>query len=333
MTSLLLNTHHISAVVPCYNEEDCLPRAYAEISDVLAEFGEYEMIFIDDGSTDGTLDLIKQFAATDPRVRYLSFTRNFGLEAAFSAGFRYARYPWTVQFDADLQSPPTELPKLMAKSLEGYDVVFAMRIQRRDPWYRRWGSDLQHWLARRVFNIELPRRGSIFRVVRSSVAKKIVALNLGTPYFLATVALVGARYTSVPTEHRPRLAGRAKWNLRKLFAHTVELYTGFSFRFFSLVYLLAGACTALAGAVALGTLIGNLSASVVSTLTVALVAGIAVDLAVISRYLVRIIRGQSRSPSSYLVRETNIEIDPSVSLYEFEPGFIDKELLAVGGRS
>jgi glycosyltransferase involved in cell wall biosynthesis len=333
VTSLPLSAHRITAVVPCFNEEDCLPRAYAEISEVLAMFADYEIIFVDDGSTDRTLELIKRFAAQDPRVRYLSFTRNFGLEAAFSAGFRYAQFPWTVQFDADLQSPPSELPKLMAKALEGYDVVFAMRIQRRDPAYRRWGSNLQHWMARRVFGIQLPRRGSIFRVVRSSVAKKVVALDLGTPYFLATVALVGARFTSVPTEHRSRFAGRAKWNFRKLFAHTIELYTGFSFRLFSVVYLMAAACTAMAGAAAVATLLGDLPVDAASSLTLAVVAGIAVDLAIVSRYLVRIIRGQSRSPSSYLVRDTNIEIDPSVSLYEFELEPRNQELVVTGARS
>lgn len=318
MRSHMPGDHRITAVVPCFNEEECLPQAYREISAVLSSFADHEIVFVDDGSTDGTLALMKELASSDPRVRYISFTRNFGLEAAFSAGFRYARHPWTVQFDADLQSPPTELPKLFDKALEGYDVVFAMRMRRRDPWYRRWGSRLQHWLAERVFGIELPYRGSIFRVARTSVAKKIVALDLGTPYFLATVALVGARYTSVPTEHRPRLAGQAKWGLRSLIRHTIELYTGFSFRFFTLVYLVAAACGLLGLAAAAGAATGHLGPTGLSALVLAALAGIAVDLAVIGRYLVRIIRGQSRSPSHYLVRETNVDVDPSDSLYEFE---------------
>lgn len=317
MAATLMAEHRISAVVPCFNEEECVRRAYDEISAVLSAFEDYEIVFVDDGSTDATLSLIRELADADPRVRYLSFTRNFGLEAAFGAGFRYARHPWTVQFDADLQSPPGELPKLFAKALEGYDAVFAMRIARDDPWHRRVGSNLQHWLARRVFGIELPHRGSIFRVVRTSVAKKIVALDLGTPYFLATVALVGARYTSVPTEHRRRFAGRAKWNLRKLFGHTVELYTGFSFRFFTVVYLVAVLAAGLAAAGVVGAVAGWGTASVGALALVAL-AGIAVDLAVVARYLVRIIRGQSRGPAHYLVRETNIAIDPADSLYELE---------------
>src|SRR5829696_8676657 len=160
MRTSLLAGHQITAVVPCFNEEDCISSAHREISSVLAEFDDYEIVFVDDGSTDGTFAQIRELAAADPHVRYLSFMRNFGLEAAFSAGFRYARFPWTVQFDADLQSPPTELPKLFHVALDGYDAVFARRINRNDPWYRTVGSNLQHWLARRAFGIELPHRGS-----------------------------------------------------------------------------------------------------------------------------------------------------------------------------
>jgi glycosyltransferase involved in cell wall biosynthesis len=314
----MLAAHEITAVVPCYNEEECLRRAHAEISEALTPFADHEIVYVDDGSTDGTLAIIRELADRDPRVRYLSFTRNFGLEAAFSAGFRYARHPWTVQFDADLQSPPSELPRLFGKALEGYDAVFAMRVQRNDPWHRRVGSQAQHWLARRVFGIELPHRGSIFRVLRSSVAKKIVALDLGTPYFLATVALVGARYTSLPTEHRARLAGSAKWNLRKLVGHTVELYTGFSYRLLGLVYLSAALCGAVAVVGATVAATGWGGGALLGALALAGVAILALDLAIVGRYLVRIIRGQTRSPARYLVRETNIAIDPADSLYELD---------------
>ncbi len=305
----------ISAVVPCLDEEQCLPQAYAEIKQSLGRFAEHEIIFIDDGSTDGTLALLRAFAAADPRVRYISFTRNFGLEAAFGAGFRYACLPWIVQFDADLQSPPSELPKLLAAAEQGYDVVFAMRGRRRDPAWRRLGSTAQHFLARHVFAIDLPWRGSVFRMIRTSVAKKIVALNLGTPYFLATVPLVGARYASVPTEHHARRAGIAKWNVRQLVHHSMELYTGFSYRMLDMVGISALAVLVAVVAGLVGELAG---VDVLEELLLVTAAVLAVNLAVMSRYLVRILRGQTRGPSAYLIRETNIDIDPADSLYEFE---------------
>ncbi len=305
----------ISAVVPCLNEEECLDRAYVEITAGLAGFADYEIIFIDDGSTDRTLEMIKGFAAVDPRVHYLSFTRNFGLEAAFGAGFRYATKPWIVQFDADLQSPPHELPKLIAVAEQGHDVVFAMRSRRKDPSWRRFGSLAQHWVARHVFAIEMPWRGSIFRVIRTSVAQKIVALNLGTPYFLATVPLVGARYASVATEHHPRQAGIAKWNLQQLVRHSMELYTAFSYRLLAMVQLSALFAIAALVAGVVGVLV---SADVVPGLVLFMVALLAVDMAIVSRYLMRVLRAQSRGPAAYLIRETDIDIDPADSLYEFE---------------
>src|SRR4029453_2181196 len=123
-----------------------------------------ELLFVDDGSTDGTLDRIKTFADTDPRVSYLSFTRNVGLEAAFAAGLKYASKDkdWVVRPDADPQSPPSEVHKLMAKALEGWDVVFGIRTDRHDPLPRRLGSRMQHWFARRVLGIELPQSESSF---------------------------------------------------------------------------------------------------------------------------------------------------------------------------
>jgi hypothetical protein len=164
-------------------------------------------------------------------------------------------------------------------------------------------------------NIELPWRGSIFRIIRTSVAKKIVALNLGTPYFMATVPLVGARYTSVPTEHHPRRAGRTKWRMRQLVHHSMELYTGFSFRLLSLVQL--GALLVVLAAVA-GLFAPFAGVDLDIDVLLVGVVVLAADLAIISRYLVRILRGQSRGPAAYLIRETNIDIDPADSLYEFE---------------
>src|SRR4029434_2342800 len=105
----------LTAVVPCCDEADGIDLAYQRIATELSRYDDVELLFVDDGSTDGTLDRIKTFADTDPRASYLAFTRNFGLEAAFAAGFKYASKDkdWVVQLDADLQSPPSEVHKLM----------------------------------------------------------------------------------------------------------------------------------------------------------------------------------------------------------------------------
>jgi len=235
----------ISAVVPCYNEAESVDLAYERITRELERYGDVEVIFVDDGSTDATLERVRALAAADQRVKYLSFARNFGQEAAFSAGFKYAAKPWTVQFDADLQWPPEEVHKLLARTAEGYDVVFGIRERRRDPWFRRLGAAASQWVARAWLGIEVPMGASAFRVVRSSVAKKIVALRLDTPYFIATVPRVGARYTSVPIVHHPRLHGVSKWSVRKLAVHALELLFGFSLRPIALAYLFSVAAVLL----------------------------------------------------------------------------------------
>ena len=324
----------VTAVVPCCDEADGIDLAYERIATELSRYDEVELLFVDDGSTDGTLDRIKAFARTDPRVSYLSFTRNFGLEAAFSAGFKYASKDWVVQLDADLQSPPAEVHKLMAKALEGWDVVFGIRTDRRDPLARRLGSSLQQWFARRVLGIELPQGSSTFRVVRASVARKIAAADLPMPYFLATVPRVGARWTTVPTEHQPRTRGRSKFSPGRLLAHTIELFVGFSARPLAAVAILAGVlatATAL-GAAAVAT--GRLGAA--GAALAALAAGVLnlVSLAVIAGYLFRVVRGQPRLARFYL-REANLPLAAEDDLYEHERGRAEpaRRLLATRPKS
>jgi polyisoprenyl-phosphate glycosyltransferase len=307
----------ISAVVPCYNEAESIDLAYERITRELERYGDVEVLFVDDGSTDATLERVRALAAADQRVKYLSFARNFGQEAAFSAGFKYATKPWTVQFDADLQWPPEEVHKLLARTAEGYDVLFGIRERRHDPWFRRLGAAASQWVARAVLGIELPSGASAFRVVRSSVAKKIVALRLDTPYFIATVPRVGARYTSVPVAHHPRLHGVSKWSVHKLAVHALELLFGFSLRPIALAYLFSLAAVLLGLATAGLDLAGRLDAGGVARAALAVQVLTLVAVALVARYLVRLVKGQGRGPQFY-VRDANIPVQPEDDLYEHE---------------
>ncbi len=306
----------LTAIIPCHNEAENVQPAYAEIKRELARYGDAELLFIDDGSTDATLDRVKQLAALDPNVKYLSFSRNFGQEAAFSAGFKYARATWTVQFDADLQAPASEVHKLIAKALEGYDAVFSYRPHRRDPLHRRLGSDLLNWVAVRL-GIELPRGAWGFRVVRTSVARRVVDLRLASPYFLATVPLLTCRWTRVPVEHRERAHGPGKWTFRKLAVHAIDLFTGFSFRALVPVYLLAAAASVTA-AVLVGLLAaGRVPPDAVGAAVLAVQGAMFLGLAVVARYLVRVVKGQARPPL-YIIRDGNLPVDPADDLYRGE---------------
>ncbi len=197
---------------------------------VLAELGEHdiELLFVDDGSTDATLALVTGLAAEDERVHYISFARNFGFEAAFAAGYKYASKPWILHLDADLQSHPSQAHKLIAAASDRVDAVFGVRDERADPPLRRWGSTLSELIARRLLGIEMPRGATTFRLVRAGVARRVVELRRPAPYFMASLPAVTNRYTTVRTAHQARAAGASKFTVAGLARHALDLYIGHS---------------------------------------------------------------------------------------------------------
>jgi len=315
----------LTAVVPCFNEADNVGPAYDEILRELAGY-DLEVLFVDDGSTDETLAQLRRLAATDPPVRYISFSRNFGFEAAFSAGYRYANQPWVLHLDADLQFPPSQAHALVAAAQQGYDAVFGTRITRDDPAWRRWCATAYHLLARRLLRIELPTRATTFRLVRAELARRVVDLRLGTPYFLATVPRLTNRYTTVQVEHRARRRGRSKFRFSRLVAHAFELYFGFSRRMATGAAGLALLAAGMAGLTVLAALAGWLSAlqAVVVSLAAQMVA--LIGTAVLVRYLVLIADAQTR-PALFYIREASIPVDPADLLYPTTPV---KTLIAEG---
>jgi hypothetical protein len=315
----------LTVVVPCYDEAESIHASYAEIVAALSRY-ELELIFVDDGSTDGTLDLIRELAAKDPRVQYVSFSRNFGFEAAFSAGYRYASKPWVLHLDADLQFPPHEAHKLVEQAEAGYDAVFGIRGRRHDPWYRRLGATAYHLLGRRVLGIEIPPGATTFRIVRTELARRIVDLRLGTPYFLATLPRLTNRYSTVLVDHRPRIRGRSKFRFGRLVAHALELYVGFSRRAIHgaavLALFAAVAALGLVPAAAVGWLgTQGATAAVLAALCVGLVG-----LAVLLRYVVLVADAQPR-PALFYIREASIPVDPADHIYGANaPGLIEATL-------
>jgi glycosyltransferase involved in cell wall biosynthesis len=299
----------LTALLPCYNEGAQVEVAHAAVDAALSGH-DLEILFVDDGSTDDTLDRVRRLAGRDPRVRWLSLSRNFGMEAAFSAGFRYAGRPWVLQLDADLQWPPAEAAKLLAKAAEGYDVVYGIRRDRQDHLVRRLGSTGTQWVARRLLGIELVPGSSAFRVVRTAVARRAVDLRLAPPYFIATLPLLGARAAAVEIEHAPRTAGRSKWRPGRLVGHSFELFTGYSLR--PLVWLYALAAATVPALLLLAALAGSTRLALGAVLAgqAVLLAG----LALVAGYVHRLVRGSAR-PAQFYVREASMPVVPEDSLY------------------
>src|SRR5262245_29521451 len=141
----------LSAVIPVLNEAESLAALHAELGEVARRHGyNLEIVFVDDGSTDGSWQEIERLAAADERVRGIRFRRNFGKAAALSAGFDAARGDVVVTLDADLQDSPAELPNLLARLDQGFDVVSGWKLDRQDPWHKRWPSKALHYLVGRL---------------------------------------------------------------------------------------------------------------------------------------------------------------------------------------
>jgi dolichol-phosphate mannosyltransferase len=218
-----------SVVVPVFNEEGNVEALASRVVRAMQAIGEpFELVFVDDGSRDRTPALLRKLAAADRRVRVVRFTRNYGQEAAVEALYLHARGRWIIQLDGDLQHPPEEIPKLIAKKNEGFDVVYGVRSARRDSFFRVVASRAMQWGMRSVMEVELPDDVSTFRLMSAPIARLVAALPERRKFFSALLVWSGARIGSVCVRHEARHAGRSHYNLTKLLNHTFDLIVGFT---------------------------------------------------------------------------------------------------------
>lgn len=204
----------ISLVIPVYNEVANLAPLAAEIRAVLGPLGRtYEVLFVDDGSTDGSADVLRELARADPALRVLRQRRNAGQSAALGAGFRFARGGIVVTLDADLQNDPADIPLLLAQ-LGEWDVVCGVRTRRRDSWLRRASSAVANRVRNRVTHETVTDVGCSLRACRAELLRQIPHFD-GMHRFLPTLLkLAGARVLEIPVHHRPRRHGDPKYNIR-----------------------------------------------------------------------------------------------------------------------
>ncbi|MGZ3452008.1 MAG: glycosyltransferase family 2 protein [Polyangiales bacterium] len=218
-----------SVVVPVYNEEGNVEALVARVIPVMERLMQpFEILFVDDGSKDRTPKLLAELAAKDSRVRVIRFSRNYGQEAAVEALYLNARGRWLIQMDGDLQNPPEEIPKLIAKRDEGFDVVYGIREGRQDSMFRVAASRTMQWSMRSLMEIELPDDVSTFRLMSSHIARLCAALPERRKFFSALIVWSGARIGTVRVGHSARAAGTTKYNFTKLLNHTFDLVVGFS---------------------------------------------------------------------------------------------------------
>lgn len=220
----------ISVVIPVFNNAGSLKELYTRLTQVLESLGKsHEILFVDDGSTDGSFQRLKELNAQDKRVKVLRFTRNFGQHPALAAGFRRCSGKVVIQMDADLQNPPEEILKLLDKYREGYDVVFGVRKKRKDPLYRKMSSSLVSWMLKKFIGHSAQTNISAFKVMGRQV---VDALNQCQERFRFTSGLIswlGFSQIGVEVEHAERAGGKPSYNFFKLVFLTLDLVTGFSY--------------------------------------------------------------------------------------------------------
>ena len=220
----------LSVVIPVYNEEGVLPALFARLYPALDALGcSYEVIFVNDGSRDRSAALLReQFQKRPEATRVILFNGNFGQHMAIMAGFEYCRGDRVVTLDADLQNPPEEIAKLLAKMDEGHDYVGSIRRMRQDAAWRRWASKAMNRLRERITRIHMTDQGCMLRAYDRAIIDAVRASREVSTYIPALAYSFSHNPDEVEVEHEERFAGESKYSLYKLVRLNFDLVTGFS---------------------------------------------------------------------------------------------------------
>lgn len=221
----------ISLIVPCYNEQESLPIFYEEVTKVVEKMNtEYELVLVNDGSRDKTLEVMRELAAKDSHVKYHSFSRNFGKEAAMYAGFCNAKGDYVAVMDADMQDPPALLPEMM-KILESgeYDSVATRRADRKgEPKIRSWFARKFYKIINKISEADIVDGARDFRLMKREMVDAIVEMGEYNRFSKGIFGWIGFKTYWLPYENIERVAGETSWNFWKLFKYAIDGIINFS---------------------------------------------------------------------------------------------------------
>ena len=222
----------ISIIVPCYNEQEALPyfsKEIIRIADQLPAY-EFQIVFVNDGSKDKTLELLKSYEKSDPRIHYISFSRNFGKEAAIYAGLEAAKGDYTAVMDADLQDPPGLLPEMIEALESGdYDSAATRRVDRKgEPPIRSFFARMFYRLIRKISDIDIVDGARDFRLMNRKMKDAIVSMTEYNRFSKGIFGWVGFRTKWIPFENVERAAGETKWSFWKLLIYSIEGIVAFT---------------------------------------------------------------------------------------------------------
>jgi len=221
-------TVQISVVIPLYNEEENLEALHSRLTRVLVDLGmPYEMIFIDDGSKDGSFHILQCLYTRDNHVRVIRLTRNFGQPAAKSAGFDFSKGKIVVTIDADLEHPPEEIPKLIKKIEEGHDVVYGIFPERKHSTFRIAGSGFSKWVLSKIVTVGRTNISG-FAAIRASAIERLNLCGERTRFLSGLLSWTGANVGTVEVEHHYRHAGKSRYGIFKLLGLWFDMIVSFT---------------------------------------------------------------------------------------------------------
>jgi undecaprenyl-phosphate 4-deoxy-4-formamido-L-arabinose transferase len=218
----------VSIVIPVYNESANLTALWKRLSAVASKLVDWEVVFVDDGSRDDSLAILRQIAAGDEHVKIVELARNFGQHAALLAGFRECRGEVVVTLDADLQNPPEEIPRLLDQIAAGNDVVGGWRAERQDQAYRRLASRLHNRVTSLIVGVPMHDYGCMLRAYRRHIIETVIQCDEKAAFIPALANSFAKNVTEIRVGHDERAGGRSKYNLLRLAQLSLNLVTGFS---------------------------------------------------------------------------------------------------------
>lgn len=307
----------LSIIAPAYNEAESIEAFLEETQAVLTKLNRsYEILIIDDGSSDNTVDKIKDYMETHEHIRLIVFSRNYGHEIALTAGLEHARGQYVVQMDSDLQHPPSLIEPLLNKIEEGFDVVYAARQNRdEESWLKRTAAKWFYAIARRMTGFTIPDNASNFRIMSQQVVRSFRKLKESNRHMLMLFAYIGFKTGSIPFTTQERHAGKSKYSYRKLINLAIDSIISFShrpLRYMSVLSVFISLIMAVyAGFIILQKLfyhqaLADGMASVIF-ITAGLFAVLFLFLAIISEYIGRILVEAKNRPLYYISEDTYLD--------------------------
>ena len=215
----------ITVVIPIYNEYDSLKELHSELTSVLSRNDHYELLFIDDGSSDGSIDILNELSSLDPHTKLVVFYRNYGKAAALAEGFKLAEGEYIVTMDADLQDDPAEIPNLVEKLEEGYDLISGWKKTRHDPWTKRWPSKFFNFITRLMTGVKIHDFNCGLKIYKKSVVKTVEIYGGRHRYIPALAGQKKFKVSELIVNHRARKFGETKYGGGRLFHGFFDLLT------------------------------------------------------------------------------------------------------------